>query len=101
VLKFLFALENSGSGFEIQGHIAGEVAFLTEGETGGLSEELPTPPLVDRDSVTRRARRWDVQSDVGELSFALRRVHSRGHGSRSEKQPLGQLTGGRRAPHPV
>lgn len=31
-------------------------------------KEPPTPPLVDRDSATRQARRLAVQSDVGERS---------------------------------
>ena len=37
----------------------------------------PTRPLVNRDSATGRARRLDVQFDVGELSFDLRSVRSR------------------------
>ncbi len=42
---------------------------MTEGEPGVLSEKLPTTLLVDRDSAPRRAWRFDVQFDVGELSF--------------------------------
>src|ERR1043166_4500216 len=30
-------------------------------------------PCVDRDSATRRARHWDVQSDVAELCFIPKR----------------------------
>jgi hypothetical protein len=44
------------------------VAFLTEflPETRpGIAAEFPE---VDGNNATRRARRWDVQCDVGELS---------------------------------
>jgi hypothetical protein len=41
--------------------IAGAVAAMTEGERDVLSEELPTTFLVDRDSATRRARRFAVK----------------------------------------
>jgi len=40
-------------------------------------KELPRPSLVNQDSATRRARRLDVQFDVGDLSFAFRSVRSR------------------------
>ncbi len=42
---------------------------MTQGDPGVLSEELPTAPLVNRDSVTRRARRWGVEFEVAELSL--------------------------------
>jgi hypothetical protein len=35
----------------------------------GLKNIRQNAPLVDRDNTTRRARRLDVQSDVGELSL--------------------------------
>jgi hypothetical protein len=45
----------------------------SEGGVALTAPSLPLPlrtmPLVDRDSATRQARRWDVRSDVGELSF--------------------------------
>jgi len=40
-------------------------------------KEPPTIPLVNRDSVTRRARRLAVQFDVGELGFVLSSVRNR------------------------
>src|ERR1035437_3261885 len=40
-------------------------------------KQPPTTPLVNRDSATRRARRLDVEFDVGDLCFALRSVRSR------------------------
>src|ERR1022692_1427246 len=39
-------------------------------------KEPPATLLVNRDSATRRARRLDVESDVGKLGFALRSVRS-------------------------
>ena len=40
-------------------------------------KKSPTTSLVNRDSATRRARRLDVEFDVGNLCFALRSVRSR------------------------
>ena len=42
---------------------------MTESEPGLVGERSYTSPLVDRDSATRRARRLDVQSEVGKLCF--------------------------------
>ena len=49
--------------------IVGVVASITEDDPGVLSEELPTTPLVDRDSSTRWASCLDVQFDVADLCF--------------------------------
>jgi hypothetical protein len=80
--------------------IAGMVAAITDVRPGGNRvKNLPSPSLVNRDppslramarrdlpplgamagrgSATRRARRLDVQFDVGELSFVSRSVRSR------------------------
>src|SRR5205809_415124 len=59
---------NASSDYPIAPH-SWAVASMTESEPGVESEKPPTSPLVDRDSATRRARRLDVQSDVGELCF--------------------------------
>jgi hypothetical protein len=61
---------------------------MTEDDPGVQSEKPPTTPLVNRDpplqvapawgpGATRWARRLGVQSDVGELCFALRSVRNR------------------------
>jgi hypothetical protein len=59
--------------------IAGTVAAMTECDPGVLRcNRLAKPrPCVDRDSAPRRERRLAVQCEVGELSFAWRRVRSR------------------------
>lgn len=65
-----------------------------------MKQTRRTTLLVGRDSATRRARRLDVQSDVGELCFDLRSVRSRDHDSRSEQHPSGQhYRGGLGKPH--
>ena len=64
---------------------------MTEGDPGVESETASEAPLVNRDSATRRARRLDVQSDVGELCFALRSVRNR------EAVPASEFTGAPRA----
>jgi hypothetical protein len=61
------AIANGKMFAETVSDIAGTVASMTECDPGVLSEELPTTPLVDRDSPPRRARGLGVQSDVGEL----------------------------------
>ena len=53
------------------------VASITEGEPDLESEKSPKRSLVDRDSATRRARRLDVEYDVGELGFPLRSIRNR------------------------
>jgi hypothetical protein len=52
--------------------IAGTVASITEDDPGVESEKSPKAPLVDRDSVTRWARRLGVQSDVDDFSLQKR-----------------------------
>ena len=52
-------------------------------------KKFPMPFLVNLDSATRRARRLDVQFDVGELGSVLRSVRNRDHDSRSEQQHWG------------
>ena len=71
------ACANIGQPGMVAGDIAGTVATMTECERVPRVKEPPTAPRVNRDSVTRWARRLVVQSDVGELSFALRSVRNR------------------------
>jgi hypothetical protein len=53
----------------IASDITGRVASLTESELDAVGDRTYTASLVNRDSAPRRAWRWDVQSDVGELSL--------------------------------
>lgn len=74
---FLWTLKGIPWAGTFTGDIAGTVATMTEGERVPRVKEPPTAPWVNQDSATRRVRRLVVQSDVGELGFALRSVRNR------------------------
>ena len=77
VTGFLLHLSHRGKSLNTARDIAGAVASITEDDPGVLSEELPTTPLVNRDSSTRRASCLDVQFDVADFCFLSCRVRRR------------------------